>query len=126
MTFKISRSQTYRWPIKIRLPKDGGGCTVETFEGEFRRLKQSRIDELRRQLIAQEESGLEEGEITAEAAIGEILAGWSGIMDDDGEEVPFSPSAVAELLELPTVAMQILRSWGESLMVGADGAKGKN
>lgn len=126
MAFKISRSQTYRWPIKIRLPKDGGGCTVETFEGEFRRLKQSRIDELRRQLIAQEQGRLEDGEITAEAAICEILAGWSGIMDDDGEELAFSPSALAQIVELPTVAMQILRAWGESLMVGAEGAKGKN
>ena len=52
----------------------------------------------------------------------EILVGWSGVVDDDGKEIKFGESTLNQLLEIPTVAGQIVRSWFESIEV----AKKKN
>jgi hypothetical protein len=50
------------------------------------------------------------------------MAGWSGITDDTGGPVPFSDAALTELLQIPTVAGQIVKAWFESMEV----AKRKN
>jgi hypothetical protein len=52
----------------------------------------------------------------------EMLIGWSGIVDDAGKEVPFSESALGQLLEIPSVATQIVRAFYESY----EDAKRKN
>ena len=61
-------------------------------------------------------------ELEDQDAAKEVLAGWSGVVDDDSKEIPFSDSALTQLLEIPTVAGQIIRAWFDSL----DVAKRKN
>jgi hypothetical protein len=41
--------------------------------------------------------------------------GWDGVVDDDGEAIVFSIAGLAEMLEIPTVANQILREFFNSL-----------
>jgi hypothetical protein len=123
MAFVLKQSATYTWPITLVLPVDGGRREKHTFDGEFRRLAQARIDEIRRIAKLQELGKLDpEEELHDPEAAREILAGWSGVVDDDGKEVPFSDAALNQLLEIPTVAGQIVRTWFESLEV----AKRKN
>jgi hypothetical protein len=123
MAFVLKQSATYTWPITLILPVDGGRREKHTFDGEFKRLPQTRINEIVRQARAMERGRLneDEGLEDQDAAI-ELLAGWSNVLDDDGNEIPFSPKALDQLLEIPTVAGQIVRAWFESLEV----AKRKN
>lgn len=123
MAFVLKQSATYTWPVTLIIPVDGGRREKHTFDGEFRRLPQSRINEIIRLARLQERGRLDDGEELADQdAAKEILAGWSGVVDDDGKEVPFTESAVGQLLEIPTVAGQIIRAWFDSLEV----AKRKN
>lgn len=123
MAFVLKQSATYTWPVTLIIPVDGGRREKHTFDGEFRRLPQSRINEIIRLARLQERGRLDDGEELADQdAAREILAGWSGVVDDDGKEVPFTESAVGQLLEIPTVAGQIIRAWFDSLEV----AKRKN
>jgi len=52
----------------------------------------------------------------------EVLVGWAGITDDDGEEVPFSKAALERLLDIPMLATAIVTTYFKSLQ----GAKAKN
>lgn len=123
MSFVLKQSATYTWPITLILPVDGGRREKHTFDGEFKRLPQSRINEIVRQARAMERGRLGEDEVLEDQdAAKEILAGWSGVVDDDGKEIPFSDSNLNQLLEIPTIAGQIVRAWFESLEV----AKRKN
>jgi len=117
MAFVLSKSATYTWPVRITLATDGGKQTVETFDAEFRRLPQSRINEIVRQARAAER-GRDEDQIEDQDAAREILAGWDGVTGDDGKAIPFSEAALAQLLEIPTVAGQIVKAWFESLKDG--------
>lgn len=123
MAFVLKQSDTYTWPITLVLPVDGGRREKHTFDGEFKRLPQTRINEIVRQARAMERGRLNEDEVLEDQdAASEILVGWSNVVDDDGNEIPFSTKSLDQLLEIPTVAGQIVRSWFESLEV----AKRKN
>lgn len=123
MSFVLQQSESYSWPITIILPVDGGRREKHTFEGEFKRLPQTRINEIVRQARAMERGRLSEDEVLEDQdAATEILIGWSNVVDDEGNEIPFSAKALAQLLEIPTVAGQIVKVWFESLEV----AKRKN
>jgi hypothetical protein len=118
MAFVLSKSATYTWPVRISLATDGGKQTVETFDAEFRRLPQSRINEIVRQARAAERARDEYEPLEDQDAAREILAGWDGVTGDDGKAIPFSEAALSQLLEIPTVAGQIVKAWFESLKEG--------
>ena len=123
MSFVLKQSASYTWPITLILPVDGGRREKHTFDGEFKRLPQTRINEIVRLAREMERGRLNDDEaLEDQDAAREILAGWSGVVDDDGKEVPFSDGTLSQLLEIPTVAGQIVRAWFESLEV----AKRKN
>ena len=123
MSFVLKQSATYTWPIPLIIPANGGRREKHTFDGEFRRLPQSRINEIVRMAKAMDRNRNNDGEeLEDQDAAKEVLAGWSGVVDDDSKEIPFSDSALTQLLEIPTVAGQIVRAWFESI----DTAKRKN
>jgi len=51
-----------------------------------------------------------------------VLIGWAGVTDDDGKDIPFSQSALQQLLDVPMLAAAITLAYFESLQ----GAKRKN
>ena len=86
----------------------------QTFDGEFRRLSQTRI--------AQIGEEIKTDHITDADLAAEVLVGWSGVTDDSGQDVPFSQSALQQLLDVPMLAGAITIAYFESLQ----GAKRKN
>jgi len=114
MPFILKRDDRFSWPVSFDVPIDGGKFKRETFDAEFCRLSQSRLDEIKKQVRTEEVSDLDIAR--------EVLVGWSGIKDDDCEDVPFSESALEQLLDVPMLATAIVAKYFESLQ----GAKAKN
>lgn len=112
--FKLAQSTSYKWSVKIELPVDGGKFEKATFDAEFKRISQTRINELRTEM---EKPGYSELDLAKE-----VLIGWNGVVDSDGNEIPFSEGNRDKLLDIPTVAVAIGMSFFESLA----GAKRKN
>lgn len=110
MAFVLKQSDTYTWPVAFDVPVDGGRHQRQSFDGEFRRLSQSRIREIGTQI--------ESGETTDAEVAGEVLVGWSGITDDDGKEVPFSQAALERLLDVPMLATAIATTYFGSFAAG--------
>jgi hypothetical protein len=114
MAFVLKQDDRFTWPISFDVPVDGGRHQRQTFDGEFVRVSQSRLREL---------AELLQGEAATDADIArEVLVGWSGITDDEGEEVPFSKAALDRLLDVPMLATAIVTTYFKSLQ----GAKQKN
>jgi len=44
--------------------------------------------------------------------------GWDGIVDGDGEPVPFSKASKAQLLDVPMLAGALIEAFFESLVEG--------
>ena len=119
MAFVLQQSDTYSWPVSFDVPTDGGRHERQTFDGEFKRLPQSRVGPMVAEL--QQIEDLTDLERITEIAK-EVLIGWSGIIGDDGKEIPYSEKALAQLLEVPLLAVSIIKSYMDSIK----GAKRKN
>ena len=120
MAFVLKQSDSYTWPVSIKLPANGGKRERQTFDAEFKRLPQSRINEI--QLLANNrvkalERGDDVGDGISDLSIAdEILVGWDGIVDGDGEPVPFSKGSKTQLLDVPFMAGAIIEAFFDSLV----------
>ena len=120
MAFVLKQSDSYTWPVSIKLPANGGKRERQTFDAEFKRLPQSRINEIQLQ-VQQRMKAAERGEDTGEgisdqSIADEVLVGWDGIVDGDGEPVPFSKGSKAQLLDVPMMAGAIIEAFFASLV----------
>ena len=120
MAFVLNQSQSYSWPVSINLPSDGGKREKSSFDALFKRLPQSRINEIQREVqlrVKANEKGEDTGEgISDQSIAAEILVGWDGIVDGDGEPVPFSNAVKAQLLDVPLMAGSLVAAYFESLV----------
>lgn len=111
--FKLIQPTSYTWPVTVELPVDGGRTEKATFDAEFNRLSQSRLEEIRGQI--------ERNEIRDVDLVREVMIGWSGVTDG-ANPVPYSEAARDQLLDIPMVAASIVMSLFQSIA----GAKRKN
>lgn len=126
MAFVLKQSASYKWPVSVKLPADGGKFDKQTFDAEFKRLPQARINEIQAEVqlrikAAERNEPVDNG-ITDQSIANELLVGWSGVVDAEGDEVPFSESTKQLLLDIPTVASAIIVAYFDSLT----GTKAKN
>jgi hypothetical protein len=122
MAFVLKQSASYTWPVPLLIPVDGGRREKHSFDAEFKRLPQTRIDEIiRLARMIEAGKGEPEDEQTMARIPRELLIGWTGITDDAGKDVPFSESALDQLLEIPTIAGQIIKAWFSSMEVAKKG-----
>lgn len=114
MAFVLKQTDRYSWPVQIEIPVDGGRHDRQTFDAEFKRLPQSRIEEIM--------EGADKADLNFGVVADEILVGWKGVSDDKGDEFPFSEGNKAMMLEVPMLSASVVKAWLESLA----GAKKKN
>lgn len=112
MGFVIKQSDSYAWPVTLEVPGDGRHEKF-TFDVEFKRVGQTRINELVK--------GGTEGLISDRQTCEELVVGWKGVSDDNGD-LAFSQKALASVLDIAGVERAIVVAWIESL----SGAKRKN
>jgi hypothetical protein len=68
----------------------------------------------------------EADEVEDQGLARELLVGWSGVTDDDGKELPFSESTMTQLVEIPTVAGQVIKHFFDSIKSEKEPGKRKN
>jgi hypothetical protein len=117
MAFVLEQSPTFTHPIVIRELQDGGKYRTHQFEAIYRRLPQSRMEEVQLQYQAMKAAAARdqplEGIPTRQIA-DEILAGWDKITNPDGSPVEFSDAAKAKLLEVAMVANVLVETFFEA------------
>ena len=114
MALVLKDSDSYSWPIVYRQPVSGGRREKQEFEAEFKRLPQSRITEIQ-ELVQQRIDG-EEVDISDVSIADEVVVGWEGIVDGDGEPIPYTRRTKEQLLELPMMAGTLIEAFFNSLV----------
>lgn len=113
--FVMKTAVSYRWPVEVSLPVDGGQFQKSTFDVTFRRLGASRVKEI--------QDGIMSETISDDRTLArEIVEGWQGVNDEHGQPLPFSEQSFTELLEITGTAAAIIKAWYASL----NGAPRKN
>lgn len=113
MAFTITQSDAYFWPVTIEIPIDGGRFEKHTFDAQFKRLTQTRIESLTDHVFTQT--------IKDRDVVAEVMAGWKGV-NDGSDELVWSEANRDILLNIPMVASTIVKAWIASL----SGAQRKN
>lgn len=107
--FKLATKPSYIAPVEVTLP----GAAKQTFDVEFRRLTQSELDEFLQRV--------RDNQLTDAEVCREIVLGWRGVSDADGE-LAFSAGALDALLDIYPLARCIV----EAFMTSLAGARAKN
>lgn len=111
--FKLAQKDTYTWPVTVEIPTDGGKFEKHGFTAEFRRLPRSEIEALLR-AVTESHDPQREADI-----VDQILLGWNGIVDADGQPVSFSDEARNQVLDIHPVRNCVFQAWVDSLKAGA-------
>jgi hypothetical protein len=109
MAFKLIVSDTVTVPVEGRLPDDTGRAVPFTFSLVAKRLPASGL----RQAI-------DANDATVPEFLTGLVQGWSGVLGDDGKEVPFSPAGLAALFDIVGMAQLCFQAY-----LQACGARGK-
>jgi len=109
--FKIALTETYEHPITVEIP---GDKKKHEFVGIFNRFGRDELDAMRARISADE--------LDDKAFSSEVLAGWRGVRDADGNEMDFTPANLDLLLDIYPVASSIVMAFYASI----SGAKLKN
>lgn len=106
MAFVLKKVSTYKWPVEVSVPVDGGKFKKETFTAIFKKMSRSAFNEL-----------IDDGD---DALVDQIIEGWEGIKDEDGEEVPFCAGTKKELFDDPYVLRALIESYTNSITGAAE------
>lgn len=113
MAFILKQSDTYSWPVNFEIPVDGRH-EAQSFDAVFKRMSQTWIRDIAKKI--------DEGKATDVEVARQVLAGWSGVNDAQGKEIPFSIKALETMLDIPSVAGAVVLAYFNSVT----GAKEKN
>jgi glyoxylate carboligase len=103
MAFVLKQSDTFSWPVTFDLPVDGGLHETQTFDVQFKRMPQKWIREIAKKIDAEK--------VTDTEVAREILAGWAGIIDDTGKDIPFSQKTLEQILDIPTLSGAVVLAY---------------
>lgn len=108
MAFVRKKSSTFKWPVTVEFPVDGGRFEKETFDAVFKRIGRSDFQKL-----------VDKGDTDLIEA---VMVGWEGMQDEAGKELAFSPSNLKEQIEDPYWNRGVIGAYLKSL----EGASAKN
>jgi hypothetical protein len=120
--FLIKQPSSYKWPISFGIPMGEGETAEQSFTGEFKRLSSDAAAALGmevQQFYRAAEVGFIPDDLrTPNQLAKEVLIGWEGVKDANGDEVPFNAKNLAEALKIHGCASGILSAWRDSLAGG--------
>lgn len=101
--FKLEKKDTIKWPVQVNIPKDGGGFATHEFSAEFKLQEQSKMDLLIERLKNDDVDILRE-----------LVVGWSGVSDAEGNVVTYTDEARDQLIDIPYVRSALLKAYFEA------------
>lgn len=101
--FIIKQSDTFKWPVTIAVPADGGTYEKHTLTLKFKRLAQSEIQSLT-------VDGTEDATF-----VRAVVAGWEGVHDATKQPLDFTPAALDQLLDIPMAAATIVLTYMDAI-----------
>lgn len=108
MAFVRKKSSSFKWPVTVEFPVDGGRFETESFDAIFKRIGRKEFQKL-----------IDKGDIDL---IESVLEGWEGVKDESDKDIPFTSAALKDMLDDPCFTKGVITAYLASL----EGAKAKN
>ena len=108
MAFVLKKTASYKWPVTVETPIDGGKFEKQTFDAVFKKMSRSAFNDL-----------VNKGD---DALVDGILESWDGIKDEDGKDIAFTQKNKKELCDDPYVMKALIQAYADSVT----GAQTKN
>ncbi|MGQ9370527.1 hypothetical protein [Azospirillum sp. A39] len=99
--FVLTKTLRVEWPVKVRVPLDGGRVTEQTFTAVFQVQRDSDVKKLE---FATLDVGL----------LQEALVGAKGIKTPEGEDVEWDEEVKETLIELPHTRLALVAAYNEA------------
>ena len=118
--FKISKSKTFRWPIKFTWVSDEGESSDEEITGVFRRLTIAEYNKTRQEIAdkirSKKRLPLAEQEELDKELIRSFLISFEDVAVEDEDGGELTGDALTEhLLDIPNIRNQIQGSYQEAV-----------
>lgn len=101
MAFVLKKVSSYKWPVSVEVPVDGGKFKKETFTAIFKKMSRSAFNDL-----------IEAGD---DALIDQIVEGWEGVKDEDGDELEYNDENKVALFDDPYVLRAVITAYTDSV-----------
>ena len=103
MAFRLVVSDTVTVAVQGKLPDGAGKLQAFSFGLVARRMPQSELS-----------ATLKMQDVSFGEWLAERITGWSGVLDEDGNEVPFTPPHLHALLDIVGMSSLIVTAYLES------------
>lgn len=112
--FKVATTPTYNATVSVEVRAENGGISRHSFDAVFKRFTQTELEEMHQSVTS---GRLSDGEL-----VSAILVGWSGVVDDDGNDLPFTPANRDRVLDIYPVRPTVIDVFFKTI----GGARAKN
>lgn len=115
MKFKLAKSHRYWWPVTVRMPdpETAGQVVEQQLKVQFEPLP--RDEELRSNDAFAELKTLREMAEFEIANTRRIVRNWDGVVDGDGEAVPFGEEVLGQALQFEWFRTAIVKAYRASM-----------
>lgn len=103
MAFKLKFTDTYTAPVTVEIPGNNGRFEKQTFSVEFKRFNRTKLADIVR---AAYDRSRDDREI-----VDEILVGWSGITDENGDDLEYTKDNADRVFEVVQVLPAIVQTF---------------
>jgi hypothetical protein len=108
MPFVLSKKpQTFRRKVTVDTPNDTGTYDRSEFMATFRRVDSEELDALKNDPQVE--------------CLEKVFVGWSDLVDDNNEQVPYDPVNRAALLAVPQARLAIFLEFWNSIFKAREG-----
>ena len=104
--FKLGQSDRFTYPVSIEVLDESGKRKTYSFDAVFKRLSNDQFIEVSRAAKA--------GELPDLDLVRDVLLGWKGILDEDGNELTFSEANRDMVLNVWPVTPTIVSAFLEA------------
>lgn len=101
MAFKIALTPTYCTKITVELLNKQGRYEKSDFMAEFKRLNGDQLNDVR--------------ELPQRDVLKEVLVGWSGLIDENNDDVPFNAATFEAVLAIPQAFAALAQGYWDSI-----------
>jgi len=104
--FKIGQTDRFSYPVSVEIPGDNGKRQNYTFDAIFKRISREEFVDITTRATA--------GELKDPDLVADVLLGWRGIQDEDGNDLPFSEANREMVLNIWPVMPAVVSAFLES------------
>ncbi|WP_142851003.1 hypothetical protein [Telmatospirillum sp. J64-1] len=107
MKFVFTKEKTVEWPVKVKVPTDGGNYATQTFNAKYKILPQEQYDAI----VKDDPMAADKPVLRA------VLQGWD-MLGENNAPLPFDSENREAVLDIPYVRQALITGYLEAISGG--------